>query len=256
MIILLSSIQINRKILHAIFSMLLFATQIFAQPGGGGGLEIGGLYNKNLEAIDLRTDTALKIRTFILSGERVIEEAFPYKRRHVYGVADDIQIMMFNSPMGLGYPGQGNTHRMYILYKDDTMIVNFIEIMAPNGAGNRDHMDSLVIQKGSFEYCRLDDDYWLCHSYECYKNSKCMEYGLTPYTVKELEGTGDIEYNPSIDISFIEKMNPPTSFLMNTTESRAIKNEAVPNQVKTKTVKRKKRVCIKRATKKRVSSTT
>jgi tetratricopeptide (TPR) repeat protein len=215
------SYPFNMKKVLILF-MLLLSCSVVAQPGGGGGLQIQGLYSQNLEPINLLTDSSLKIRTFLLFDNKIYQETFIYqtflnKKGEAY---------INSRTLGFGLPPatallDGRIEldqRMYVTYKTDTMIVDFINIEGENGAGYFDHMDSLVIQKGYFKFYRLKkqqnsiyDDY----DYESHdKNSAFLTKGLTFYTAVPLLKEGYLERSSNIDVSFLQEKNFPVFYFI------------------------------------------
>ncbi|NII28546.1 hypothetical protein HB364_25915 [Pseudoflavitalea sp. X16] len=210
---------VNRNFL---FLLLLFTGQLYGQPGGGGGLIINNLYNDKLDKIDLLTDTSLKIRTFILAGEKIYQETFlypkllkGYSKARINGRASGFSLPSTADIDENSYSDAGSNQRMYIIYKKDTMMIDMIGIMGQNGMGFRDGIDSLVIQRGYFKYYRSKQDsntYTNEGGHD--RNSALLRNGLTLYTVKQLPANGYLEYQPGIDLSFLSDKDLPASYYL------------------------------------------
>jgi tetratricopeptide (TPR) repeat protein len=207
--------------LFFLFLLLLVSGKVAAQPGGGGGLVIGSLFSNKLDSINLLTDTALSIRTFILAEGKVYQETFLYqiflkekgnlrisRHHHGFGLppANDI-----NEDR---YADRESNQRMYLVYKQDTMIIDFMGIIGENGMGNSDTMDSLVIQKGYFKYNRSK------HNNRSYKPEeddsikKWIAHGLTRHTRYILSQKGYITSTSRIDLSFLREDKLPSSYFL------------------------------------------
>ena len=212
--------QFIKLIYFIILNLLLFSRPLFAQPGGGGGLSIGSLYDEKLERIDFFSDSSIKIRTFILNGEKIHQETFLFQRllnqkvnrainslvyKFLLPPSDDIDVD--------GYLDNQSNQRMFILRNQDTMIIDFVGIIGENPAGIRDLMDSLVIQKGYFKFYRFKNtESLICDDF--HKNRRLIGNGLTPTTVKHLSCEGYLEHNLKIDLSFLLDKNLPPSYFL------------------------------------------
>lgn len=207
------------QLLCLILILLIANTAVLAQPGGGGGLTIGNLYNTRQEKIDLLNDAALQIRTFILKDDKIYQETFLYdaflekngqlriSRQH-YGFgfppADDV-----NED---GYADRESNQRMLIMYDKDTMIIDFTGIIGGNAGGYTDKMDSLVIQKGYFKYYRTKKKNTEYHFPQDEITRKCLNNGLTPYTAQQLAAGDYMAYDPVTDLSFLQDDRLPASY--------------------------------------------
>jgi len=200
-----------------IFPMLLFAGKLYAQPGGGGGLGIVDFYSSKLDRLDISSDTSLKIRTFSmlegkLNQERYMFQPLPKENGKVRIYHPDYGTRLPPTDDRDGYSDKSSIQRMYIVYQKDTMIIDFYEIIGENGAGRADRMDSLVIQRGYFKFHRSKKIGKSFNREDYDRNVKLLKNGLTFYTVNQLSNAGYIEYNPTIDISFLLEKNLSASY--------------------------------------------
>lgn len=210
--------RVEKKLWLFIFALLLSAGPLLAQPGGGGGLIISGFYNTRLGRINMLTDHSLQIRTFLLAGAEIYQETFLYQTL----LKQKSKTEMTLTAPGFDLPPATDIHdrrgtsdqRMYIVFEQDTMIVDFIGIPGANGAGYRDRMDSLVIQKGYFKYYRTGKEGKSPVAEDDERNRKLTGTGLTLYTAAALSSQGYIEYNPSVDLSFLADKNLPVSYFL------------------------------------------
>ncbi len=241
------------KLLNTFIILIFLTGQLYSQPGGGGGLLISNIYNNKYEKLNILTDTTLKLRTFNLLRDSIYQETFireifvtekgkmrinqeyfkfgpfPKKDMNVDGY-DNNESNQNNFVFGLiptddidedGYGDSESNQRIYIVYKKDTMIIDFIGVIGENGGGNSDRMDSLVIQHGYFKYKRAKE-YWQKYFYKDYnenkeefkRTKKLMHNGLTFHSVKLLSEKAYIEYCPDIDISFLHEENLPASYFL------------------------------------------
>ncbi len=195
--------HIDKRISLIFLFLLLCTTQLFAQPGEERAcLSFNKIYDKNLNSIDVFSDTALQIRTFTLIKDKIYEETFMLEALLKMEPNSDADgsFILCTSPVNTNdyiafYPNQ----RMFLVYKNDTMVIDFIEI--------HDKMDSLVIQKGYFKYSWPE-------KYKYDRNAQSFYNGLSPYTVKQMLDKGYIEYDPNTDCSFLAEQNLPASYFI------------------------------------------
>lgn len=138
----------------------------YGQPGGPGGIYIDKFFDDKFEPINIYNDTNIKIRTFQLMDDKTFKETFLFekafkkydenRRNHVSG--------------SFYFPGKHDkyTARMYIIYKSDTMIVDFIGIIPSNASDHRNGIDSVVIKNG---YSQYDFYKWYSFNYFFKKDS-------------------------------------------------------------------------------------
>jgi tetratricopeptide (TPR) repeat protein len=193
-----------------ILSCLLITGRLWAQPGGGGGLNIGSFYNSKLDSIPILTDPSLKIRSFLLKEGDIVHETFLFQT-----LLKEKSLKWYRSgftlpPYGNDYSGS-SSQRMYIIYRKDTMIIDFIDITSSNGVGYIDGIDSLVIQKGYYTYFlhgKKDSVYR-----DVNQDGYLFFYnGVTPTTVNLLTKRRWLVYTPYIDLTFLKEENLPASF--------------------------------------------
>lgn len=148
------------KIYLAVFilSTLVLCQSILGQPGGGGGIQIEKIIDKNLQLIS-KSDPELKITRFLLgtdSTHKVLqlysaEAKYHYrtngKPNHIF-LPPYIYLPTFKSKNAkrTSVPNQ----RIMLIYKKDTMIIDFIDILMENGAGYTDYIEVLKLYPGYF----------------------------------------------------------------------------------------------------------
>ena len=175
----------------------LCISNLSAQPGSSSGFRISHFCNSRLEKIDTGRDSSLKIRTFALDHGEIQEETFgtSFLRPATGSIYD---------------PNTNNEsiQRLVIIYKNDTMIIDFTGIckFMPDGDGGGfmayRNMDSLVIQRGYFRYF-LDKNQW-----------DQPTPGLTPSNKNRLISGGALEYRNSADLSFLTEDKLPVIYFL------------------------------------------
>ena len=191
-------------ILQLITAILIFGKRTCnAQPGGGGGLTIKGLYNQSGIPIAI-DDPNLKIRKFVLSGQMVQEEIY-----NVYSL-----YFSSNSSFYLANEHQPFDHqRLIITYHDTLMIVDISDIMQANGAGHTESMDSIFFNKGYFSFSmRTRYDY---NTIDYSEFARLKKFGLTPYTIPLLTAKFNLYYTQACDTDFLKEENLSSHFILN-----------------------------------------
>jgi tetratricopeptide (TPR) repeat protein len=186
--------------------ILLFfflSIQLYAQPGGGGGLCIANIYDSSLEKIAFEK---LIVRTFVLKNNKIYQENFSQQKSSRYSCAEKgIYLPPTEDLDGDRFTDKNSAQRVLIIYKKDTMLIDFFNILGENGMGNIDIMDSVLLQKGYFKYdrgFRADNK----------THRATMKPGLTIANRKILIDEAYLEYNPKIDLSFLLDKNLPASY--------------------------------------------
>ncbi len=198
----------------------MYPVVVSAQPGGGGGLFIRNMYNRNLKPVDLSNDPQIFIRTFVLLKGKVYQETF----LHDQYMANNGKMRVSRSYYGFGLPPAGDVdgngygdrqsdQRMMIIYNRDTMVIDFTGITGENAGGYTDVMDSLVIQPGYFTYDRSRLNNSTGYNIDEWKAlAKLQQNGLTPFTIQQLRSKKLIRLEAKIDLSFLQKGQLPASF--------------------------------------------
>jgi tetratricopeptide (TPR) repeat protein len=179
-----------------ILTIVFFLSPLFAiaQPGACSGIQIGGLYTRELKSLEMN-EPSVKRRDFILDGKHVVCEIY--------------HIPPHESRYNIHYADVTADRRFLISHGPDTMMVDFV------GFGSTyfcDRIDSLFILPGHF----------ICHREQAKprritKDSidRLMQQGLTPYTLGILKGGRLITHDKKIDLSFLNETALPASFLFN-----------------------------------------
>jgi hypothetical protein len=145
--------------LFTVFFILSFVNKTYSQPGGGG-LQIFFIHDRNGVLID-KKDTALKVRRFILSGKKqqyITEREFIPTAMDLdpYGIANMDKTHIFLPPYArkkngkTRIPNQG----LELIYKEDTMRIDFIGVIGENGSGYSDRVERIGMMTGYFQYHR------------------------------------------------------------------------------------------------------
>ncbi len=190
----------------AVLALFLFSkTLVSAQPGGGGGLCIGGFYDKQRQKIDIFTDKNIEIRSFGLQNGKLLYESklFQYQPANYKGKPQTDFCLLKNIEDREPNDRQ-NDQRLYIKYKGETMVLDLLNIMGENGMGNHDEMDSVVVHSGYFCYDRDVKARYLRQERggETRKNTK---NGLTPNTQTFLIGKNILKVTPKCNTDFFTR---------------------------------------------------
>jgi len=181
--------------------------KLHAQPGGGGGLVIAGFYNQKLQKINILTDPDIKMRSFVLQDSGIYETFYFQQLRQakknisISGYTHDGFVL---PPVTYYYGGRYRNlsdQRILIIYKHDTMMIDFRGIIGENAGGYNDKIDSIVIQKGYFKCLRSTDN----SNY-----SGFLRNGITPYvfhTKGNTQHTEFLNYTDKIDTTFLREDN-------------------------------------------------
>ena len=115
----------------------LLAGPLRAQPGGGGGLQIRGVYAVAAGRLVPIDSAALRVRVFLLDSTRDTYHA---------------RITQELRPPDFRYLHSPRPQRLYLIYHADTMLLDVAGMMRPNPVGYCSHLDSLVVLPGHFSY--------------------------------------------------------------------------------------------------------
>jgi hypothetical protein len=186
--------------------ILLFCSTLIAQPGGGGGLQIMNLYGYD----SLQKDTSLKIQHFILSKKKhkVIEEFLLSQEDVSYYHFYQKELTYIYLPpyirkgsKSIKVPNQ----RLQIIYKGDTMIIDFIDVFPENPSGNTDRIDKIFFVAGYFKWFRDPSktiaSFW-SNPKTTEKQRNDIQYrlnrNLDNTTIPELQSLGLLIFKPNL----------------------------------------------------------
>jgi hypothetical protein len=209
-----------RVLVPAMILMLLGADCVLAQPGGGGGLSIGGFYSDKLHKIDLLNDPFIKIRTFVLKGDTVCEETFLHERfversRAVEpGQESPMFVLPHSDPASQGTWIDKTRQRIYVEYGTTVMILDLTGVMRPNGSGDHHEIDSVVVQNGHFRFRLTAENSWLFADKRIRRDTNLVKKGITLYSAGILSQRGLLEISPKTDLSFLKDKNLPASYFL------------------------------------------
>lgn len=127
-----------------------------AQPGGGGGLQILHVaYWDGNNTISL-ANAALKLKFYTLSSQKNNRKAAAYKQASIsdYPVTRLSKESIYLPPY-IDYTTNKRSERVFmpdqrleLIYKKDTMVIDFMDIMLRSGSGITDVMDTLTMYPG------------------------------------------------------------------------------------------------------------
>jgi len=133
--------------------VLINAFPIGAQPGGEGGIQLHGIYNKAYERIN-PNDPSFQISAFVLDtiGQQatILCEipAVNYRMRYIGIKPPTLHYSYYLPPIEI------KNARFVLLYHGDTMLLDIAGIMSANPIGFSDFLDSLSFMPGYFSLNR------------------------------------------------------------------------------------------------------
>ena len=171
------------RIIIVIF--LLVSVRLWGQPGGGGGLRVLNGYDEHKKPIDVEQ---LKVKLLRLdSMMNITDERDISSGDNFYVGSDGKKMIKLPASNHLS-----NTKGLVITYKNKTYRFDFKYIIWPNGAGDVEEIDSLVLFKPYILRKRTYGDisinrkeyykFYLLHEIAY----KCLSWGVTPETYKRL----------------------------------------------------------------------
>lgn len=197
------------------FLMLLLNFHSYAQPGGGGGLSIQDIYTRQLQKIDLEKDTLLNMRFFIMKDDKVYEESYEPGFNKFDKQKYLSRLFRSRNPKYNGRYDKEFYKRIYLTYKQDTMVIDLINMRGSNGAGYSDSMDSIVVQNGYFKYFLNPDSDRISGLYSERDREGFYHKRLTLASKKKYIRDGYIEFTDKIDLSFLKEEDMPANFFFN-----------------------------------------
>lgn len=142
-----------------IFILIIFSFVIHiskAQPGGGGGLEIYSLFDANLNKLSIRKNE-ISVRAFGI--EATYGDESSQISHEIELKKSDTILLAPVSNLNFEYNSQNSLClRLLFVYKGDTSIVDFNNVIGANGAGWILHIDSLLLTHGYKSYNYVAND--------------------------------------------------------------------------------------------------
>ncbi len=216
---------------------VLAISDVHTQPGGGGGLVIGGLYDSSLNRIDV-ADPSLSIRFFRLADSSFRAEF----DRELYSGDPELEIPNgYWSLSTLSYSTQllaGNillsyrklrsgvqtsldcsNQRVVLIYRADTMVVDVAGVWPENPSGGVDYMDSLVFHHGYFWLNRNPPSYRAALP-NIEERRNLLQRGVTTSTLPTLSILGLARYDSNVGLLFVDTAALPATFYLARGEHR------------------------------------
>ena len=190
----------------------------WSQPGGGGGLVVGSLFNENGDTIRLG-DPALEIRAISIQKNGKAPKVF-MEHETLGRISFPPHYHNYRFDQFVELPD----HLLYIHYRKTEMVVLFENVTGENGAGHVDRVDSIVIIPGHHTLQR--NPYEI--NQEAWQNrdlSSSWRHGLTPHTIKQLKPVGWIESGDIEDRWFLEPTNRLPHYYLVRAEKFILKKE-------------------------------
>lgn len=197
--------------------LFLFLQTVLAQPGGGGGLLIQGLYYPDGSPVDLMHDSKLRIRAFLTEGTELLKETFlleEYRKNQGH-----YRISRGHSGFGLTedndlddelFRDKKITHRLLIQWGTHTMLIDFRDIMKKNAGGYTSKVDSLMLMDGYYIFSQSGDPIRNAPNPEA---PVVIRRGFTQSNLALLQQLGRAAVQPMPSLDFIKEENLSTRFL-------------------------------------------
>lgn len=165
--------------------ILFYVSNCIAQPGGGGGLYIKNFYDSSQKKI---IEKNLSIHIFSKDSLEKINRNSSFRNDGFYIPAQN------------GYSNKQNLIHMDIEYKNKKYRIDFENILAQNGNGNSEQMDSLVLDTPYILSKRNRSEKNNMYGYNYWKylhdfTGPLLRNGITPYTNKKLNLLGYTHFN-------------------------------------------------------------
>ena len=202
----------------------------WSQPGGGGGLLVGGLYGRVAGQLVRLDSAAVHVRQFVLRDAAALQAyqthqlyrpawypvvdidgsyaSHPTRRlRSLFdtyhaAVGSEVPVTWYPSTgaaAGLLLPSQ-ELQRLQLVYRSDTMVVDVSNLVPENGAGFRSHLDSLVVLPGYFGLSltqRPAPGTAVLNAADTLGDRRSRRgYSLTPSRLAELQALRYLDYRP------------------------------------------------------------
>lgn len=197
------------KIILGLFIFSCFATS-FSQPGGGGGLNISYIKFVNGDTLDF-SDKNFKINHYVMNKKfSKIEYEFTADNKKYSNYYTGNKAWFYLPP---DYYDNNfeycKNQRLEIIYKIDTMTIDFYGIMGENGAGHTEQLDVIEFFPGNYKFHlteseRFDSCWQLRNQFpdQIDKLQEDMRKGITQITKPNLKSWHILEeeFNPNIEI--------------------------------------------------------
>lgn len=130
-------IRLSKLLLNVILFLTLLIQISNAQPGGGGGIRILNINDYNGTPF-VKGDSSLRIQHFVLSKREQREMYTIYELNYnKYDFAGKFQTFYYIPPYIIERNKRSEipNQSIKLLYENDTMIIDFIDVLQENGAG-------------------------------------------------------------------------------------------------------------------------
>lgn len=155
-----SNIRLSRLLLSVILFLTVQIQISNAQPGGGGGIRILNINDYNGTPF-VKGDSSLRIQHFVLS-KREQREKYPIDefKYNQYDFAGKLQTFYYIPPYIIERNKRSKipNQRIKLLYENDTMIIDFIDVLQENGAGVSDIVTNIYFKPGYYKSYRNPRD--------------------------------------------------------------------------------------------------
>lgn len=229
-----------------LFILLVLHLPLCAQPGGGGGIDIGDVYMIQLQQdIRIDSDDSESVRQYERSPKTIyrIDSDDPSFRLRLFALQDtSFMAPVFeeiyqgkHKPWGALHgkysvaPG-GSFHwqspkrdyshqRLLLEFRGQIMIIDIYDVMPENGMGHIDRMDSIVFMPGYFRLFKNIYKQGLTNEQEMKARGihpdslrLCLQHGLSPTTLPLLLQYHLAEYYPSAEGAWLREERLPAFF--------------------------------------------
>lgn len=154
------------KILPIILFFLALTHSAIAQPGGGGGIRILNILDNTGKPF-IKGDSILQIKLYTLSkNEKKIDFEIQANQElnHQFGGKGNTRFYLppyiREKTKTIKLPNQ----RLLLIYLNDTMTIDFIDVLPPNGAGNSDVVTNIYFKSGYYKSYRVpakkSEEFW------------------------------------------------------------------------------------------------
>lgn len=195
-----------------LLSLLTFITTILqilhAQPGGGGGIQIMNVLVPDATGFKTisKKDTSLKINAYFLALNinkdiNSIARNRALNNYDKYDFAGKVFTHIYLPPHYLkdGKTTPAPNQRLELIYKGDTMTLDFFGVIPENGSGRTDQIDTISFYSGTYFKCYRNVEAKIARYYpgtstgnrirpgELDSIRRLMQMGITYHTLRALE---------------------------------------------------------------------
>lgn len=181
---------------------------------------IQAFYNVDLEPINLKNSDEISIRTFLfkdgaIERETYVMDSMAYRsmRRYHERAPDGLYFSPNYSRSYRRKSLEETNQRLYVNYKGMVSIIDFVGVLAENGAGHIDQMDSLVLRPGHFVVHRSFGENSPYKHWEIRTIRSYMRRGLTTSNEAFLLTHEFLRYSDHVDTSFLDHLKLPSHFI-------------------------------------------